>query len=251
MQIIVDDLVVNYKVEGEGDAVLLLHGWGDKLETFNQLTQELKSHYEVVRLDLPGFGKTETPKQTYNLQSYADFLQKFLQKTVNTHLHAVIGHSNGGAIAIKSLANENIHSDKLVLLASSGVRTGAKGYKKPIRLLVKTAKIPTKILPNKYQNKLRRKVYDKIGSDMFVAENMQETFKKVVSEDLVEQSRNIKANTLLVYGEDDTATPVEYGKAFHRSIKNSKLETIPNTGHFLHHEKPEIIEDVVIKFLSK
>jgi pimeloyl-ACP methyl ester carboxylesterase len=54
-----------------------------------------------------------------------------------------------------------------------------------------------------------------------------------------------------VYGEDDTATPVEYGQAFHGSIKNSIFETIPNTGHFLHHEKPEIIEDIITKFLRK
>jgi pimeloyl-ACP methyl ester carboxylesterase len=251
MQVVVDGLLVNYSTVGEGSAIVLLHGWGDSLTTFDHLTSVLKKEYTVIRLDLPGFGKTQKPKTTFSLEKYADFLNKFLQKIAVEKIYAIVGHSNGGAIAIKAVSNGFVVSEKLVLLASSGVRSTTGGRKKILRITAKTAKIPTKLLPKQYQSKLRRKVYDKIGSDLFIAEDMQDTFKQVVAEDVVNQASNITTKTLLLYGELDTATPVSYGNKFHQVIKNSQLKTIPEVGHFLHHENSELVVSLVSDFLRE
>ena len=251
MQIIVDDLLTNYLIQGSGKTVLLLHGWGDKLSTFDKLTESLEPQYRVIRLDLPGFGGTETPKKTYSLNLFSNFIKKFLQKIECDNIYAIIGHSNGGAIAIKGLSDGLIDCEKLVLLASSGIRTEHKGRKKVFRLAAKTAKFSTKILPAKTQVKLKKKAYKYIGSDMFVAENMQETFKQVLSEDLVEDSRNIISKTLLLYGSQDEATPVEYGQKYSDNIKDSKLVVIKGAGHFLHKTNSDEVESLTKAFLEQ
>src|SRR5688572_7545347 len=103
MQVIIDTLLTNYESTGTGKVVLLLHGWGDSHETFARLASALAENYQVVRLDLPGFGKTEPPKEPWNLNNYARFLKEFLKK-LNLVPYAVIGHSNGGALAIHAIA---------------------------------------------------------------------------------------------------------------------------------------------------
>ena len=251
MHVIVDNLVTNYHKIGNGPTVLLLHGWGDNLNTYKSLAQELQTTYTVVALDLPGFGGTEVPNKAFNLELYARFVASFLEKIGSFELHAVIGHSNGGAVAIKALSSGIVESKKLILLASSGVRSTQKTSKKAKRLLVKLLKIPTKILPTSTQNKIKRKVYEKIGSDLFVAEHLQETFKLVIEEDLVEVSRNIHQPTILIYGTEDNATPVKYGELFHENIKDSELVVIDGADHFLHHAYSKDIQQIINEFLIK
>lgn len=250
MQVVVDEILTNYAIEGSGNNILMLHGWGDSLITFNILAKNLSTKYRVIRLDLPGFGGSETPKEVYDLEKYALFVSNFLDKIDNKDVYAVIGHSNGGAIAIKAVSESTIKPKKLILIASSGVRSTYSGRKKVLRLAAKTAKFPTKLLPKKSQDKLKKKAYGAIGSDLFVAENLQETFKKVISEDIVEQAKNIKVPTLLIYGDSDTATPPNYGEMFEKQINNSKLEIISGAGHFVHQTNNREVETIISKFLG-
>lgn len=251
MQIIVDELLTNYRIQGSGKIVLLLHGWGDELSTFDKLTQSLESQYRVVRLDLPGFGGTETPKITYSLSLFAKFIKNFLQKIHCPDIYAIIGHSNGGAISMKGISNNTLSCQKLVLLASSGIRTDYKGRKKVFRIITKSAKLPTKLLPETTQLKIKKKVYSLMGSDMFVAESMQDTFKQVLSEDLAEDSKNIIVKTLILYGSLDEATPPEYGHFFSDNIRDSKLVVIKDAGHFLHNSNSEEVDSFIKVFLEQ
>lgn len=250
MQVIVDKLVTKYQKTGNGPTVLLLHGWGDNLNTYKGLTQELQSSYTLIALDLPGFGGTETPKKTFSLELYAKFVASFLEKTGSPELYAIVGHSNGGAIAIRALSSNILKSKKLVLLASSGIRNTYSKSRKLKRIVVKSLKIPTKMLPNSIQRRIKIKVYKKIGSDLFVAEHMQETFKQVITEDVVMDAKNIHQPTLLVYGSEDKSTPVIYGEALHNSIKNSQLFTIDGADHFLHHNHADAVHSLIKDFLG-
>jgi pimeloyl-ACP methyl ester carboxylesterase len=120
-----------------------------------------------------------------------------------------------------------------------------------LRIAAKTAKFPTKLLPSRTQLKLKKYAYSKVGSDLFVAEHLQETFKKVVSEDLLHDSAMITQPTLLIYGSDDDATPVSYGESFSKQIENSELHIIPDADHFLHHTHGAEVETKVVKFLKE
>ncbi len=250
MNVVVEDLLINYTVNGSGPVVILIHGWGDSLNTFRPIAEELQKKYKVYALDLPGFGGSQTPQSAYNLDKFVGIVSGFLSKLGIKKVYTYIGHSNGGAIAMKGLSSGVLVSEKLVLIASSGVRTSYTGRQKALRLAVKTAKVPTKLLPKITQKKIRAKVYSAIGSDMLVAENMQETFKNVVTEDLVTDSAMIPSDTLLIYGREDTATPIEYGKLFSKQIENSKLVVIEGADHFVHQTKSAEVVKQISSFLG-
>ena len=254
MQVVVNGGIIVYETHGDKKkhVALLLHGWGDSKDTFSSLQKTLESSYYVISLDLPGFGGSAKPKDTYDLQKYADTVAAFLNKidVDPQKIDLLLGHSNGGAIAIKSLSSGALKADKLVLLASSGVRATYKARKKALRLLAKAAKIPTSLLPESAQKRIKRRVYSAIGSELFVAEDLQDTFKNVVSEDLVDESARIKAKTLLIYGEYDTATPPSYGRRFASHIGGSKLIIVPGAKHFVHHTHASQVQKEIVEFIS-
>ena len=250
MQVVVNDILTSYSINGSGKVVLMIHGWGDASKTFALLEKKLSKNYQVICLDLPGFGATATPRETYSLQSYAEFIKNFLVKIDSANIFAIIGHSNGGAIALKALEIKSITAEKLILLASSGVRQIHTPRNKVIRLGAKILKIPTLILPKSVQLKIKKHVYRKIGSDLFVAENMQATFKEIISEDLINQASAVSNDTLLIYGDKDSATPIVYGEKFANVLINSRLEIIVGAGHFLHQTHANHVYNLIEDFIT-
>jgi len=251
MTIIVNGYSTDYSKVGSGPAVVLLHGWGDTMTTFDLLCKHLKKNYTVIALDLPGFGKTDSPKETFSLEKYAQFVGDFVDKIGETTIFAYIGHSNGGAVLIRGISSGILRSEKLVLLASSGVRGEYSARKKFLRVIAKTAKIPTNLLPKSSQAKIKKSVYKKLGSDLFVAEHLQDTFRQVVSEDVVHDSAMISSQTLLLYGAQDKATPMSYGAKFNKQIEESELIVLDGADHFLHHTHFTKVNKLVEDFLDK
>lgn len=250
MTIIVDGNAVHYEKYGRGPVVLLLHGWGDSLKTFQELSNYLRKNYTILTLDLLGFGESDSPKETFSLEKYANFVRQFLDKTEEKP-YAIIGHSNGGAIAIRGVSSGILSCEKLVLIASSGVRSTYNKRKNFLRASAKAAKLMTMMLPESTQMKIKRKVYKKLGSDLFIAEHLQDTFKKVVSEDVVHDSAMIAQPTLLIYGSADLATPAFYGEKFALQIENSELKIIDGADHFIHHTHAQKVNNFVKEFLDK
>lgn len=249
MQVIVDGLLTNYEMSGKGKIVLLLHGWGDQAQGLRSLQAALSKRFTVIAPDLPGFGQTASPKQPWGLNDYAQFIRTFLEKIDAARPYAIIGHSNGGALAIRAIGQQVLLVDKLVLIASSGMRDVYEGRRKALRLITKAGKAITLPLPNNIKRKLKRAVYDTIGSDMLVAEHLQETFKRVVTDDVQQDAARISVPTLLIYGENDTATPPAYGQQFHELISNSTLEILARAGHFPHIEQPNQVLAAIEEFL--
>lgn len=248
MQVVVDSLLTQYERMGKGKPVLILHGWGDSSAGWQKFVHELVDKFEVVLVDLPGFGSTQLPGDVWGLSNYAAFVGKFLKK-IRLQPYAVIGHSNGGSIAIRGLANQDFTSEKLILIDSAGIRTEYVGRKKAIRLLTKTGKVLARPLPARVRKRLRKKVYETVGSDMLVVEKLQDTFKLVVTDDVQHNAATLNLPTLLIYGEDDLSTPVQYGRMFHHLIAGSKLEVIPGAGHFAHLDKPTVVLHQILEFL--
>lgn len=249
MQIIVQDLVVCYEKSGNGPLVVLLHGWADSLSTFDDLCFKLEQNYTVVRIDLPGFGGSQPPAKDWSLTDYAQFVSAALQKIaiMPNDITMLVGHSNGGAIAIKAVASQILKPKKLVLLASSGIRRDS--FKKTAyKILAKGGKLATAILPLKQKSKIRSRFYNATGSDLLVAEHMQGTFLKVVSEDLQAEAEKISIQTCLIYGELDTATPPSFGQIYQHAIIGSQLHVIQNADHFLHQNHTDEVYDYIRKF---
>lgn len=242
--------MTNYQLAGKGKLVLLLHGWGDSSKGLEGLAKHLSSQYQVLAPDLPGFGGTQPPKETWDLDNYSKFVTSLLGKLDLKQPFAVIGHSNGGALTIRSVSQNQLRPTKIVLLAASGVRDGESVKRFVLNVVAKTGNIATFWMPERYRQALRKSLYSTAGSDMLVAPGLEDTFKKTVRQDVQSDAAAISIPTLLIYGTDDKAVPIEDGRKFNSLIKNSKLEVMDGAGHFVHLEESSEVEKLIEEFLK-
>jgi len=251
MQVIVDGLLTHYERLGSGKrVVVILHGWGDSSRSWLDVARQLGQAFTVIVPDLPGFGGSAPPPSAWDLSDYAQFISHFLQKLNVDKVYTLVGHSNGGGVAIRGLAQGSLRADRLVLLASAGIRGEYNGRVKALRYATKFGKALSTPLPKSIKKRLRQKVYSSVGSDMLVTEHMQVTFKKVVTDDVREDAATLHLPTLIVYGDRDQQTPAAYGEMFHELIKGSKLEILRGADHFIFTEEPGVLIDTTKEFLT-
>lgn len=250
MQVVVNDLLVQYQQAGKGPKkVLFLHGWGDSSKTFAGLIKNFDKNYNCIVLDLPGFGGSQMPSTAWGLDEYANFVKDFLKK-INAQPFAVVAHSNGAALAIKAVATEVIAPNKMVLLGAAGIRNQEKFKKLLLKTVAKTGKVATFWLPKSSKKKLQQKLYGTVGSDLLVVPHMQETFKKTVRQDVQQDARKIDLPVLLIYGGRDTATPPFYGQIYANLIKNARLDIVAGAGHFVHQDAEADVAKKIEDFLK-
>lgn len=242
--------MTHYERRGSGRVLIMLHGWADTLQTFNLLLAELGESYDIVRLDLPGFGATQAPGEVWNLDAYAQFVASFLQK-IDVSDYVLVGHSNGGAVAIRGVGAGVLKPQKLVLLASSGVRDTGSTRRMLIKVVAKVGKLLTFWLPKSTRQKLQKRLYGTIGSDMLIAPQLKETFKQTVRQDIQQDATKINVPTLLIYGDQDKATPVAVvGLRLKEHIKDSHLEVLSDADHFVHQAQSAEVARLMKEFLG-
>ena len=232
MRLQIKNLNIHYIDTGaadSGDCVLILHGWGTDCTTYNIITDHLKNNFRVLVPDLPGFGQSDSPNRAWSASDYADFVLEFLKELKIDRL-VLLGHSHGGRIIIKMLSMDNpsITVPKIILTGSAGI--------KPKRSLKYYCKIYTYKTVKKLLApfpKTRAKYAGKAGSADYknASPVMKHTLSLCVNEDLTPVLHKIKAETLLIWGKDDTATPMRDAKIMEKEIKNSGL-VILNGGHY-------------------
>lgn len=243
MFIEIDDLKTAYQVGGTGSPVVLLHGWGGEANSFKPIFDWLSRSYQVYALDLPGFGLSEIPSTAWDASDYAKFLSAFFQKLNIGRAH-LIGHSYGGRISIVMAAEEPEKVDKLILVDSAGIippRT-AKYYTR-----VSIAKIGRLIrCCGTLGNRLADSIAQRVGSkDYQEAGPMRATMVKSVNQNLRPLLPNIQASTLLIWGENDTDTPVSFGKIMEKEIPDARLVILKDAGHFSYLDQlPQFCENV-------
>ena len=249
MKIIVNDIATEYMDGGTGPVILMLHGWKDSLHTFDPLIPALTQAHRVVRLDLPGFGGTETPQKNWKLDDYVEFVAALISK-LKLDVRVLAGHSFGGRVAIKGLAEGVFTAQKLVLIASAGVAERNTLRNKSLKVLAKVGKLATLPLPKRLKNSLRNRLYKNIQSDYANAGALKETFVNVISENLSASAAKIPVPTLLIWGSADNETPLEEGVRLSGLIKGSKLELLQAAGHFVHREHPDVVALMITDFAS-
>lgn len=249
MQVVVDGLVTQYALTGKGKLIVMLHGWGDDSRTFATLQTELSSHYQVLAFDLPGFGGTQPPQEVWGLDGYAAFVSSVLAKLNFGKLYAIIGHSNGGAVAIRGIAVGRLQPQKLILLAASGIRDRGSLRRLGLKVVAKSGKAATVWLPRRYKRALRQRLYGAAGSDMLVVPQLQETFKRSVRQDVQTDAARLTLPTLLIYAANDRAVPARDGQRYHQLIRHSRLEVLTDAAHFVHHDQPAKVYELIEEFL--
>ncbi len=230
-QLVINNNLIAYSDFGIGEnAVIFLHGWRSNKEVWQQVTDKLisLSAYKLYTVDLPGFGKSQTPEIPMTVGDYAEVVKGFIEKLELKNV-IIVGHSFGGRIGIKLAAKYPSLIKKLVLVDAAGF---AMDSSKKITMNF-AAKIAKPFFKPKFMQGLRKSIYKQIGAEDYVATpNLQKTFVNITGEDLTEDLKKIICPTLIITGEDDKETPVEFGKRMQSLIHNSRFIILANAGHF-------------------
>lgn len=252
LQIKIKEWNINYEVQGEGEPVILLHGWLTDLETMRPLTLNLVKKFKVYLVDVVGFGKSDLPNEPLSTDDFGDFLKEFVEK-LNIKNPVLIGHSNGGRIIINSVGRELINPKKIVLIDSAGIKP-KRSMKYYLKVgFFKTGKLILNLLPNtKSFKKFKEKLRNNVGSSDYKASPtvLKDTLKIIVNEDQKNLLPNIKVPTLLIWGKLDTATPISDAKIIEKLVPDCGLVEYPYGTHFSYLENLENCKAVLDSFLS-
>ena len=250
----VNNIGINYEQKGSGDLKVLLHGWGSNIKLFANLIDLLSKKYTVVAMDMPGFGESQEPPSAWCVDDYVDFVLDFLKDYDNKEI-MFLGHSFGGRVIIKLNSRKNLpfRISKVILVDSAGIMP-PKSNKKSFRTYyykfgkaILSTGLVQKIAPDALEN-FRKKM----GSADYAAASplMRQVLVKVVNEDLEPLIPNIKCPTLLVWGVNDTATPLSDGEKMEKLIKDSGLVKLENAGHYSFLEQQYTFNRVMCSFMK-
>ncbi len=246
-------LKTEYMIWGEGEIpVLLLHGWGASFDTYKGIASALSDRCKLYAVNFPGCGNSETMSQPWDLDDYCDFVLEFINK-MQLDNPIMMGHSHGGRVTMKLVADGKLNPQKIVLLDAAGL-IPKKSFKQKAR--ARNFKIVKKVLTvplwEKYTEGLLQKARAHYGSADYNAapEVLRKTLVKLVNTDIREILPNIKCPSLLIWGENDTATPLEDAKTIEKLIPDAGLCVIKGTGHFSFCEKPYEAHAILRSFIK-
>jgi pimeloyl-ACP methyl ester carboxylesterase len=261
----VDGLNIHYKDTGPKDApvVLLLHGFGSSLQTWDVWAAQLETQYRVIRLDLPGFGLTgPSPLHDYSEAGDLATLTHFVDK-LGVASFSIIGHSMGGKMAWGLAAADPDRVKALVLMAPDGFPEvkdiGSKPYAMPSimgvikfslpKFLVRKSIEPAFFDANALSDSLVDRYYDMLRAPG-VRAAILERANQTIYTDPVPRLKKITAPTLLVWGEQDQMIPSSNAQSYANVLSTSKTVLLPNLGHLAQEEQPQIALAHVVEFLN-
>ncbi len=255
MQINVDGYNICYKITGSGSkTAVMLQGWGTDLGMYDSVANAINDEYTFVQFDFPGFGGSDEPKEAWNVDAYADFFLK-LMDALKIESASLIGHSYGGRVIIKLASRKDIPFtiENIVLIDSAGIV--------PEKTLKQKLKIANyKILKNIFGIKLIYTLFPELvedwrnrqGSDDYrnASPIMRRCLVMAVNEDLRHLLPDIKQDTLLVWGDKDTATPISDAKIMESMISGSGLVVLNGCGHFSYLEQPAVFKNILRSYFK-
>lgn len=249
-QIVLKNLLVNY-YEQVGDqggfALIFLHGWRSEGKVWLPImnSRSLK-RYSCYAIDFSGFGKSETPRSPFALKDYVEVLEEFIEKLKLKNI-ILVGHSFGGRVAIKLAANTPLLIEKLILVDSAGLKGNDSIY---LDIKKTAAKAVKPLFSRPFMKPWQERIYKLVGAEDYLARpDLKETFINIINEDLIPLLKKIKIPTLIIWGENDRVTPLDFAYKLKEDIPNSELVILSNAGHFSFLDQKEEFLENLIKFL--
>lgn len=249
---IVNGLKIHFEVSGpeDGKHVLLMHGWGCNHTTVRSIANCLNDRMRVWNVDIPGHGESQQPPTAWGVEDFTNLFEQFITQE-RLKQPALIGHSFGGRIAILLASRNKV--GKIALVDAAGIKPKRK---LKYYLKVYSFKTAKKILPLILGKENGAKIIDawrgKAGSADYRNSSpiMRAVMSRCVNEDLKFAMPSITSPTLLIWGENDTATPLSYAKTMNRLIPDSGLVAFPNCGHYSFLDNPYGFKAVIREFFK-
>lgn len=240
----IKDIYINYVQYGNerGKDVVLLHGWGQNISMMDPIGKGLSKDYHITILDLPGFGDSAEPPYGYTIYDYYEILSEFLDK-LKIKNPILVGHSFGGRLSIIYAAKKKV--EKVVLLAAPFKRSTKKNTFK-VKLLKFMKKVPV-------IKELEHYMKSKIGSTDYRNASfvMRSVLVNTVNEDLTEYLKQIEVPTILIWGDLDTAVPVEDARYAETIMKDAGLIVYEGCTHYAYLERINQTINILNSFLKE
>jgi pimeloyl-ACP methyl ester carboxylesterase len=234
--------------EGAGPCVVLLHGWGGRIESMIPIASCLRDSFRVLALDLPGFGESDMPRGVWGTPDHAEYVADALEELGVARAHFV-GHSFGAKTAFYVAATHAGLVDKLVLVGANGLRRSTSPRDRLKRATSKAARAVGRLGP--LGRRARDAAYRRIASqDYRAAGPLRPMLVKTVNEDFAHLLPLVKSSTLLVWGTKDEAVPVAQARVMERLIPDAGLVLFEGAGHFCYLEEQERFCRIVRHFLG-
>jgi len=264
-----------YEILGEGEPLLLIHGFGVTKEEWVGQFIPLSKYFKVIRFDNRNSGKSDHPIDKLTYRMLADDT-KALMDTLGIDKAHIVGWSVGGMVAQEFAINYPQMLMKLVLINTfshwPGDDTGIEMYKQgkidklnavkedPIKAFYDSA---TPGFSRKFKKLLMENPKKKIHG-LFSAEDLIEKDKSnpISVQDIenfayglsqfnvLDRLSNIKNETLIIAGSHDRSMPVSVNKIIHDNIPNSRFEVLEKAGHTSPIERAPEINKFIIDFLK-
>lgn len=250
--------------------IVLIHGFRGTHHGLQLIADELDDKFQTVIPDLPGFGEGDKI-QSYDLDSYVEWLHEFLSKYQKPFL---LGHSFGSIVCSAYAAKYPSSIKKLILVNP----IGAPALQGPKKLLTKMAifyywtgrKLPEPIakqwlsskavvqimsstMAKTRDRKLRKFIHSQHHqhfSTFHSADSLSQSFMTSINHTVRDFAPVIKATTLLIVGERDDITPLAKQEELVKMFPKAKLEIIRGVGHLTHYETPGQVAKLVKDFMS-
>jgi pimeloyl-ACP methyl ester carboxylesterase len=267
--IAVRGMQVHLRDEGPRDdpvPIVLLHGTGASLHTWDGWTRELTRERRVIRFDLPGFGLTgPSPDGVYTVESYVDTV---LAVTDALHVQRFVlaGNSLGGYVAWATAVLHPERVDRLILVDAAGYPFQSQSV--PLAFRIATTPVLNllmrDVLPRSVVERSLRDVY---GDPSRVTPDLVDRyfdlatragnraalvarFDQTTPGALAERVPEIQVPTLILWGGRDRLIPLEFGERFARDIQGSRLIVFDALGHVPHEEDPLRTVAAVLPFIA-
>ena len=230
---------VRYEIAGRGEPVVLVHGLSGSTRWWSRNIPALAERYSVYLLDLLGFGAMRSLRSRFVLAEAASWLSAWMEAVGLESAH-LVGHSMGGYVCVRLAARRPEVVRRLVLVAPAGVPAGRSmfGYLGPLLSAVRYA-TPT-FLPVL--------VYDALRMGPVT---LWRAARDLLAEDVRADLQRIEAQTLLIWGENDTLVPPAVGSLLSEEIADSRLLVLNGAAHVPMFDRPEEFNAALLAFLAR
>jgi pimeloyl-ACP methyl ester carboxylesterase len=265
----IERMQVHFRDEGittDTLPIVLIHGTGASLHTWEAWVRELKNEHRIITLDLPAYGLTG-PNQTgdYSQDFYVDFMEKFLSK-LKIKRCILGGNSLGGGITWAYALEHPERVSKMILVDAGGYPMVSKSV--PIAFQI--ARMPVVgnlfkyILPHAIIEKSLQNVYvhdERITPelieryyDLSSREGNRKAFldrmKSSIKNDKYLKIKTLNMPTLIIWGKEDGLIPLDVAEKFHIDLPNDTMVIFKDLGHTPMEEDPMMTVRVVKVFLK-
>lgn len=255
MNIEVEGYNICCKISGSGEkTAVMLQGWGTNYGVYDVVAASIRDEYRFIQFDFPGFGGSDEPREPWNVDAYADFFCKLMEK-LGVQRAALIGHSYGGRVVIKLAARRDLpfEIERIVLIDSAGILP-KKSFLQ--RVKIRKYKILKKIFHIGWVSFLFPELIEdwrnRQGSEDYknATPMMRQCLVMAVNEDLTKLLPQIRQETLLIWGDRDTATPLGDARIMEAEIPGAGLAVLEGTGHFSFLEKPAVFDSIMKSYFQ-